>query len=1102
MYSLFKLHRRGLALLLVLASLPAVSAVREQAPVLLPVAGSEVAQQQRRLYIVQLDEPPALQMVMPEVTQARGLRTGTLSREARRARMNPERPELRRHAEGLRARQDAVLNAINAGSEKVYSYSYTFNGMAVKLTPKQAEKLRLRKGVSKVWEDRRRRVSTSDSPQFLGLLDNESGLRNGLGLQGEDVIIGVIDSGITPGHPSVSERAAERDKPRLCRSTWAEESLLGLWLCRRFSGAGDLMFGPPPADWRGICEAGEGFSTDDCNNKLIGARFYNEGFLAEGPADPNEFVSPADADGHGTHIASIAAGNAVTANVFGRDAGRISGMAPRARVAVYKACWLEPGGFRATCSVADLQAAIEDAVADGVDIINYSIGSLDDSLTDPDDLALLAAADAGVLSVVATGNNGPEAFTMLAPATTPWVISVGAASRTGTRIAEGLRVNRPEAVAADYESREASFTPRLAARGPITADLVLARDNMTVMPDGETGTVFDACSALTNSSDISGNIAFIQRGTCDFDTKVRFAQDAGAVAVVVFNNDADLVVMAGSSVAVNIPAVMIGQADGLLLRDRLADDEAVELTLDKSIFIDFAETGNVMGTFSGRGPSLADPDFLKPDVVAPGVNILGGNTPDIANGFRGENFQYLSGTSQSAPHVAGVAALLKEAHPDWGPATLKSALMTTSRQNILASPDGAVADPFQQGAGHIVPNGAVDPGLVYETTTEEYDAYLCTVGLARLSDAECAALAAGGLAPDARDLNLPSLAITELVSTATTNRRVRNVGPATTYTASVATPDGIELEIVPSTLTLDTNEEAEFELRFSTDGSGLGEWRFGSYSWNSEAHTVYSPFAVRAAELAFDEQLFGSGTTGSAALQVDFGYNGDYRAGVFGLQLPCVLPDNNLEDEICTNTAPASVSDDPFDNYEFADPAPAWVSRFFLNVGANDDALFRVALFDELTDGNDDLDLYLYYCIDEDNDDNCESIELVGESQGVDTSDEAIEVLSPPPGVYVLDVHGYATDPTVGGPGAFFCVFSWAFGTEAATGNLLVNGDPGIATAGTRAELSADWSDLADGLWLGGISHLRAGIPLGFSVLTVDNNGLPASNPNSDFSCP
>jgi subtilisin family serine protease len=1062
----------------------------------LPDSGAD-----ERLYIVQFAAAPALAI------EARGRQAAGTGRE-RRARTVNERAALRGYVEQLESRQDALLRALGVYDKRVYSYGYAFNGAALKLTPRQAEQLRLRKGVVNVWEDRRRRVSSNFSSSFLGLNDARGGLRADLGLTGEGVIIGVIDSGITPNHPSFSERAAEPDKPKLCRISWGENSLLGRFLCKRFRKPGPLLFTPPPEAWQGTCETGEGFAATACNNKLIGARFFNEGFLLAGPADVNEFASPADADGHGTHIASIAAGNKVRAQIFGREIGQIIGIAPQARIAAYKACWLEPGGFRATCSVADLQAAIEAAVADGVDIINYSVGSADDSLADPDDLALLAAADAGILSVVATGNDGPGRFTMLAPATTPWVLSVGASTRTGSRVAEALRVNRPEAVANDYETKEASFTPPLSDRGPLTGELVLVNDGDILTPDGDIGTVVDGCTALLNSSEISGNIAYIQRGGCDFDTKIRLAQDAGAIAALVFSNDQALQVMAGSSAGINIPAVMIGQADGQLLRDRLAADETVEVTLDKSIFVDLAQTGNVMGTFSGRGPSLADPDFLKPDLVAPGVQILGAHTPQVANGFRGELYQYLSGTSQSSPQVAGVAALLKEAYPDWGPSALKSALMTSARQNILKEVDGAAADPFDFGAGHVVPNAAFNPGLVYETTSEEYDSYLCNLGLARLTATECDALRARGFDLDARDINLPSVAITELAGTVEVRRRVRNVGPSASYRIEFTTPAGVELEVEPATLNLSENETAEFTLRFNSDGGRLGEALFGSYAWVSENQRVYSPFTVTPAVIAITPEVFGSGSAGSVPVDVQFGYSGNYAALPFGLEEPCVLPDNTLDDTVCTNTSPATVADDPNNSYRFTDPPGPGVRRFFVDTDPTntlpngaDGLYFRAALYDALTDGNDDLDLYLYYCVDIDDDGECEQVREIASSQGDGTSNERVEDLNARVGEYIIDVHGFNTDATVGGPGAEFCVFAWSFAPATDAGNLTIAGVPPGAAPGATANLTATWAGLSDNLWLGGIQHRQDDLLLGYTLLEVDVNALPP-RPPGPFSCP
>ena len=1102
------------ALLAILLSSTALAGLRPAPQAITTLAADTDIDRTERLYIVQLDNLPAL--AVPGVQGERAIASGFLAGSIEQAEFDPDSARVRSHMRRLQRQQDGVLEALGLSDKRVYSYGYTFNGMAVQMTPAQAERMRLVRGVASVWEDRRRSVSTDSSSEFLGLLDTDEGLRTAGGLDGDGVIIGVIDSGITPQHPSFSDRAV-RDKPRICRSEWAENSLLGKFLCRRFNRPGSVIFADTPAGWRGACETGPNFTTDDCNNKLIGARFYNRGFtqIDRFPIDPNEFLSPADADGHGSHIASIAAGNFVEADIFGRRIGRISGVAPRARVAVYKACWLEPGGFRATCSVADLQAAIEDAVADGVDIINYSVGSLDDSLTDPDDLALLTAADAGILSVVATGNDGPEAFTMQAPATTPWVLSVGASTRSGRRVAEALRVEEPEAVAGLKESREASFTPELSSNGPITAELVLIDDGQATTPEGEIGTVVDGCSAFVNGDDVTNNIAYIQRGGCDFRDKVLFAQDAGAVAVIVFNNDDNLVVMAGDSSSVTIPAVMIGQADGQLLRDRLAADEQVRVTLDKSLFVDFTETGNIMGSFSGRGPNLAEPDFLKPDVTAPGVNILGAQTPDVANGFRGEWYQYLSGTSQSAPQVAGIAALIKQQHPDWTPAEIKSALMTTARQNILKEADGAAADPFDMGAGHIVPNTAVDPGLVYATETAEYDSYLCNVGLARLTPAECAALAVsfGGLDLDARDINLPSIAVTELVASVDVVRTVRAVSGGV-YNVEVEAPTGVDVSVSPASLNLGPGDEADYTVTFSTSNAALNQWLFGAVSWVSENHTVRSPFAVQPTQVTFTDGILGTGAAGTGSIGIQFGYDGEYAAVLTGLEKPCVLPDNNLSDNVCSNIQPQIIDNDRNQFYQFFDstllPVPG-VRRFVLErTGDLNDLYVRFALFDELTDYEDDLDLYVWDCEGERTDPNdpnsafvCDSVRLVGASQNVDSSTEIVDdpdALSRDRGAYLVDVHGFRAGNGIVSISRF-CLLAWSLGPADAAGNLTETGAPTTAVSGTGANFDVNWAGLDDGLWLGGVEHRQGNTSIGLSLVDVNNNGLVEQDPAA-FICP
>ena len=1008
-----------------------------------------------RVYIVQLDGPAALNYT--------GKADGAAATQpARGKKLDVTNSNVRAYSRQLIETHDELLQSIGAYDRKVYSYRYTFNGFAARLTPIQARKLRSRKNVLNVWEDEVRYLSTNDSPVFLGLFDASAGLVSNLDLTGEDIVIGVIDSGITPEHPSFRD-VQEADRPRLCRSEWAQTVALGIWLCKRFDNRADTQTFAAPEGWNGQCETGERFTADLCNNKIIGARYYLDGFLATKFLDPNEFQSPRDADGHGTHIASTAAGIEVRATLGNAQVDRINGIAPRARIAVYKACWLEDGQTRGSCTTSDLQRAIEDAVADGVDIINYSVGNTDITISDPDDLALLAAADAGVLSVVAAGNDGPFSGTILSPSGAPWVLTVGASSRAGNQFEEAINISSPTNVAGLYAALEASFTPALSEDGPITEELVLVDDG-----DESVGrSTYDACQPIVNQDDISERVAFMQRGGgCDFQVKLENVEAAGAIAAVIFNNDGELIVMAGTRNSVDIPAVMIGQADGKLLLTELQDGNLVEVTLNKSLFLTTPDDGNVMASFSSRGPNLTAVDILKPDVTAPGVNILAGQTPDVANGVRGEQFQYLSGTSMAVPHVAGIAALLKEAHPDWTPAAIKSAIMTTSRQDIVKEDGATSADPFDYGAGHVVPNLAVDPGLVFDADARDYDAFTCGTKNARVSAADCQELINAGYQTGAADLNMPSIAVSALVSERTVRRRVTNKGDATQYTARIDAPPGINIEVTPSVLSLGPDETATFDVTLSQSSAELYEWEFGSLSWTDATHTVRSPIAVRPVPFLAPFEALGEGRSGSLNFEVQFGYTGTYETVVEGLAAPFILAD-------------ITILNDPLNGYTFeldtaSLPPSVWRSVNPLIVAENDTFL-RVALFNDNTDGDDDLDLYVYHCP------GLRFCNLVGLS-GEDDSDELVDILLPLPGEYIVDVHGFETD----GPDATFDLFIWTVGPRDNLGSLNVT-TPTKAVSGEAGNISVSWDNLERETHLGAITHSDGDEPLEVTILEIRN---------------
>jgi hypothetical protein len=582
----------------------------------------------------------------------------------------------------------------------------------------------------------------------------------------------------------------------------------------------------------------------------------------------------------------------------------------------------------------------------------------------------------------------------------------------------------------------------------------------------------DACQELINGTEISGNIAFVQRGGCEFETKILNAQDAGASAVVVYNIAGPPIPMIpslDSSGDTTIPALMIGQADGNLILAEIDDGQTVELTLDKGFFLSVEDTGNAMGVFSARGPAPVL-DILKPDVTAPGINILAGYTPDAVNSVPDENYAFLTGTSMSTPHVAGVAALLLQSHPDWSPAVIKSALMTSARQDIVQQDGSTPAHAFDFGAGHIDPNRANDPGLVFDISNDEYDAFACGADSPAVSQARCAELAGQGFSFAAADLNLPTITMARLTSARTVTRRVRNVSADTgVYTASVEAPAGIAVQVTPASLTIPPGQSASFEVTMSYQDGPIDLWRFGSLTWSdNDGHTVRSVLTARPVSITAPTELLSSGGTGSIGFQVQFGYNGPYTPRVHGLDRASVFE--------------GFVDNDPTKTFTFRE-TDGVTAHVFPNI-PEDQLLLRFAMFDQLTDGDDDLDMYLYYCPDNiTTNARCRKVAESGEK----TSREQIDVRFPGPGTYIVFVHGFETDEVAGGPGANYKLLAWQLGLSDDVGNMSATG-PGIVSAGTTGEVTVEWSNLgSDSIYLGAISHNTPQGLVAITLISVEN---------------
>ncbi|MEO8225724.1 MAG: S8 family serine peptidase, partial [Gammaproteobacteria bacterium] len=512
-----------------------------------------------------------------------------------------------------------------------------------------------------------------------------------------------------------------------------------------------------------------------------------------------------------------------------------------------------------------------------------------------------------------------------------------------------------------------------------------------------------------------------------------------------------------------------------LLLERLVDEDPVEVTLDKKVFLTVRDQGNQMQGFSARGPSKWEPNVLKPDVTAPGVNILAGQTPDVANNVRGERFQYLSGTSMAVPHVAGIAALLKEAHPDWSPAALKSALVTTGRQDIRKEDGATAADPFDFGGGHVVPNLAVKPGLVYDAGTSDFDAFLCGRGEERLG-VDCTALEAAGYPSDASDLNQPSIAVDEFVSHQVIRRRVTNVGDAAQFTATVSAPTTITVEVTPSVLSLDAGESADVQIALSANATTFDAWQFGSITWSSPTASVRSPLAIRALQLAAPTLVSSTGTAGTAQVPLRVGYSGSYTPVLSGFETT-----GESQSEETRGLLTNNVDADPNGVYAFVQPTagtpPAGTRRIPVIVPANTRYL-RVALTNQNSSPGADLDLYLYSCP------GFGTCTAQGKASLNDDSNEVINVIPAsgaeyvPAGEYYVDVHGYRVPTGT----ATFRLFVWTVGAD--RGNASATG-PASLVAGENAALQVVWQGLEPGLNLGLITHTSGSTALDQTVIEI-----------------
>jgi subtilisin family serine protease len=1003
----------------------------------------------RRSYIVQLADKP----VATYTGDVSGL---PATRPAAGQRLNVDATSVQNYISYLETKQADVLATVNK-AQVTNEYKVVFNGFSAMLTDDEVRALKKNAGVANISADSILQLDTSYTPTFLGL-DKPGGLWDQVGGQdkaGEGIIIGIVDGGIWPEQDSFADRVDQNGNPT--------------------RDGGTLAYDAPPASWKGICQAGEGFKASDCNHKLIGARWFKQ------PAQTlhwTEFLSARDSvagaeghGGHGDHTASTAGGNAhVPASASGVSLGRISGMAPRARIAAYKVCWTDGVTGQNGCATSNSVAAIEQAVKDGVNVINFSIGpnAGGGAFNEPTEVAFLGATAAGVFVTASAGNSGPA--TAPVAHISPWLTTVGNSTHNRIYVADAALGNGVTVTGASGNAN----TP--------SAPLILARDAGLAGVDPNNVSLnqcfgpADNVAPLLDPAKVTGKILVCDRGSNVLVNKSANGKTAGAAGVIIAN------VAGGATTILNqahtISTVHVTQEDGARVKTYYASTPGATAALNNLRgVIDPNVAAPVMNNSSSRGPNVANANIMKPDVAAPGTDILAAVSADLTHAQRdavaaGESapsrdFAFYTGTSMASPHVAGIAALLKQRHPDWSPAMIKSALMTTATDTFGDGLNGAVAWdstarttgtlPWGQGAGHVAPSVAVDPGLVYDLGTVDYARFLCGLGITNVfSPGTCTAV--GSIQP--YNLNLPSLTAASVLGIQTLTRTVTNVGAAAaTYNASAVLP-GFTVDVQPASLTLAPGASATYSVRLTRTSAPLNTWVYGKLTWSDGAHNVRSPLTARAATIAVPATVASEATSGTKVITIGTGFGGAMTTAKSGL-IPAsettatVVTATDTGNAVCTGGGGTGVN-----VHTVTIPAGTTVARF--------------ALYDSDTAGTapglSDLDMVV-----------ARGTTVVG-SSGTDTSNEMVTLRNPAPGDYKVCVVGYAP----AGGSATYKLSSWVLSSAATGGNFKVMAPGSVAVGGT-ASVAISWSGLATGKrHLGSVSYVAGGTTVGTTVVEVD----------------
>ncbi len=853
--------------------------------------------------------------------------------------------------------------AIGESLTPAVQLNVAFNGMVVELTQAQAQKLAAMPEVAFVEREQFIPLDTDRGPELIGAPDIWDGTATGSSHFGEGVVVGIIDSGINSDHPSFAETAAD-----------------------------GYVHSNPLGDGVYIGDCANGFP-EMCNNKLIGVRSYSS--ITDIYQDSDVFgddpppANGEDYDGHGTHVAGTAAGNLLfnvpllssPLDIVESDGYRtssfefpqISGVAHRANIIAYQVC--RPGASGDTytgCSNAVMLQAIDDAITDGVDVLNMSISGGGNPWDYSIAQAFLAAQEAGIFVAVSAGNNGPDLATTVKNA--PWYNSVAASSH-------GRQIN--------YSSSKTigSFSGgSTAAPGTISGSgRTLGLANTAIVyagdfdnPNDQPGDDPAQCLAPFPEGTFSGQIVVCDRGAIARVQKAENVAAGGAGGYVLAN----LNVSGDGSNLVNdtyvVPGIQISATDGTALKTWLATGSGHTATISTTTASTSIGAFDDIAGFSSRGPNVTVPDIMSPTMTAPGESIYAAYADqqfghDVTNPTA-TDFRFLQGTSMSSPHAAGAGALIKSAQPTWSPDNIRSALMMTAERNMTTNNGAGTADIFDMGSGRIRVDLAVKSGLVMDENGANYRA------------------ANPDLGGDPKTLNIPSMGNTQCTSTCSWTRTVTATRAATWTLSTTSNNPNVTFSASPASFTLGVGETQDIVVTVTSSNVSTGEQAQGYIelaSNNADIPNLHMPAFVTLNTTSIPPLITADIRRDAGSLllsDVESIEITEFTSRIYGLQKATITPIQLAEDS--ENSTPFDDTTDGARKIDVAIPAASpllWV---------------------DLQDGTaDDFDLYIGR--DSNNNGIAEESELVCSST-TSASAEACQVEDVSAGSYWILVHNFS----------------------------------------------------------------------------------------------